>query len=57
MCLNSSESFTDEEIFPIIAHLSTAAILSLTGDDEAQAQWEGINLDDWISNGQIEVLQ
>ena len=57
MCLNSSESFTDEEIFPIIAHLSTAAILSLTGDEEAQAQWEGINLDDWISNGQIEVLQ
>ena len=52
-CLNQSSTFSDEEIFSVVAHLSTAAILALTGDSTAQDAWLDSNMGDWISSGQV----
>lgn len=56
-CLNETTSFDDAQILPVIAHLSTAAVLALAGDSNAQAAWNDSAMQDWISSGLIERLQ
>ena len=57
LCLNQSTAFDDSEIEPVIAYLSTAAVLSLTGDDEAQDVWKDENLEQWTSIGFVTRLR
>ena len=56
-CLNQNTSFDDAQIGTAIAHLSTAAILALTGDAEAQDAWTDDALSDWISSGLLNRLR
>ena len=41
----------DAQISTAVAQLSTAAILALTGDVDAQSVWTDESLNDWISSG------
>ena len=56
-CLNSTTNFDDSEIAPVIAQLSTAAVLALSGDTEAQAAWTNENLAEWITSGLVSRLR
>ena len=56
-CLNQGGTFSDEDIFPVIAHLSTAAILAITGDSGAEQAWSDSSVSGWVSSGQLERLR
>ena len=57
VCLNQNTSFDDAEISTAVAQLSTAAILAITGDENAQREWEDDELSEWISSGLVNRLQ
>ena len=57
VCLNQSNSFDDAQIAPAVAQLSTAAILALTGDADAQNVWTDDALSGWISSGLVNRLR
>ena len=56
-CLNSSTSFDDSEIAPVIAQLSTAAVLALSGDTQAETAWTDENLAEWMTSGLVSRLR
>ena len=57
LCTNEGTSFSDEEISSVIKHLGTSAALALSGDSDAEWQWDTETLTPVIESGQIEVLR
>ena len=57
LCLNSETTFDDAEIGLAIARLSTAAILSITGDTAAQSAWTDSALEEWTTSGLVTRLR